>query len=80
VQFSDNHCELTGRSKAAVQISAPAAVVSANVVLGAADAIRIDAEIDRVTVLGNATRGRIVVGGNNDLSNTPWQPLNVRIS
>ena len=80
VQFSDNHCELTGRSAAAVQISAPAAVVSANVVLGARDAIRIGADINRVTVLGNATRGRIVVGDSNDLSNTPWTLLNVRIT
>jgi len=49
-------------------------------VLGARDAIRIGADINRVTVLGNATRGRIVVGDSNDLSNTPWTLLNVRIT
>jgi hypothetical protein len=79
VQFSDNRCELTGRSAAAVQISAPAAVVSANVVLGGEDAIRLAVDIKHVTVLGNATRGRIIVGQNSTLAGTPWEALNVRI-
>jgi hypothetical protein len=79
VQFSDNRCELTGRGSAAVQISAPAAVVSANVVVGFEDAIRINADIKHVTVLGNATRGRIVIGQNTTLAGTPWEALNVRL-
>lgn len=78
VQFSDNRCELTGGPGVAVTITAPAAVVSANVVMSNKDAIRIGSESVHATVLGNVTKGFIYLGSST-LANTPWEPLNVRI-
>lgn len=78
VQFSDNRCELTGGPGVAVTITAPAAIVSTNVVLSNKDAIRIGPESVRATVLGNVTKGFIYLGPGT-LANTPWEPLNVRI-
>jgi hypothetical protein len=78
IQFGDNRCELTGKA-AAVTLESAAAVISSNVVRSGDVSLRLTAPADRVSVIGNATTGDIIVGQSTSLGTTHWASLNARI-
>ena len=78
IQFGDNRCELTGKA-AAVTLDSGAAVVSTNVVRSLDVSVRLTAAANRVSVIGNATTGDILVGQSTSLGTTPWASFNARI-
>jgi hypothetical protein len=79
IQFGDNRCDFTGRVEA-VTLESAAAVVSSNIVRGGGGtSLLVKAPVERVTAMGNATTGNIVVN-QTALESTPWAPFNVRLS
>jgi hypothetical protein len=63
----------------AVSLSAPAAVVSSNIVRGGGDiAISLAVPAEKAVILGNATRGQILIA-QKPVSSTQWANFNVRL-
>jgi hypothetical protein len=78
IHFADNRCQSVGPA-AAVSLSAPAAIVSSNIVRGGGDvAISLAVPAEKAVILGNATRGQILIG-QKPVSSTQWTNFNVRL-
>ena len=79
--FSDNRCTLTefNHVQAVIEAGADALIFNANYTEGRqldAPAIRLRAQPQRFTVLGNVTQGGEIFVNNSPLTD-PWRPLNV---
>ncbi|HEX4666406.1 MAG TPA: DUF6519 domain-containing protein [Chthoniobacterales bacterium] len=79
-RFSGNHCACTSEKvQAAAIVTATTIIAAENRVECGRNVVGLDLKPTNekaITVLGNIAGGPILING-HDLSNTPWQPLNI---
>ncbi|MET0210864.1 MAG: right-handed parallel beta-helix repeat-containing protein, partial [Burkholderiaceae bacterium] len=76
IHFADNRCTSTGEVPA-VTLTAPAAVVTSNIIRSGGDiAVSLTVSPDRAVIMGNATRGQILIV-QKPVSTTQWANFNV---